>query len=43
MAANEQAHRIYEQWDRYARSGEIDAPLGLYASDATFESPLVPC
>jgi len=34
--------RIYEKWHEYARSGNVEAILTLYASDAIFESPLVP-
>ena len=33
---------IYEQWHEYARTGNVDALVELYAEDATFESPLVP-
>ena len=42
MTTNDQAQRVYELWDRYARSGEIDELVALYAPDGVFESPLVP-
>jgi len=42
MTTNDQAHHIYHKWDEYARAGEVDALLALYAPDGTFESPLVP-
>lgn len=42
MPSNDQAHRIYHEWDEHARSGDIDALLFLYVSGGTFESPLVP-
>lgn len=42
MTTNDQAHHIYHKWDEYARSGEFDALLSLYAQDGTIESPLVP-
>src|SRR5689334_16642138 len=42
MTTNDQAHRIYQKWDEYARSGEVDGLLALYAPDGIFESPLVP-
>jgi hypothetical protein len=34
--------RVYELWDRYARTGDVERLLALYAEDAVFESPLVP-
>ncbi|QKE40372.1 MAG: nuclear transport factor 2 family protein [Ferrovum myxofaciens] len=33
---------IYNQWHDFARTGNVDALLSLYATDAVFESPLVP-
>lgn len=42
MTTNEQAQRVYELWDQYARSGQIDGLIALYAPDGVFESPLVP-
>ena len=36
--------RIYKAWDEARGVKDLDAALALYASDATFESPLVaPC
>lgn len=34
--------RIFHQWDRFAREGDVERLLALYAEDAVFESPLVP-
>ncbi len=34
--------RIYEEWHKRARSGDVAGLLELYASDAILESPLVP-
>ena len=34
--------RVYELWDRYARTGDVERLLALYAEDAVFESPLIP-
>ncbi len=34
--------RIYEQWDEYAKSRDVEKLLALYAADAVLESPLVP-
>jgi hypothetical protein len=34
--------RIYERWHEYARTGDVERLLLLYADDAIFESPLVP-
>lgn len=42
MTTNDQAHHIYQKWHEYARSGELDGLLALYAPDGIFESPLVP-
>jgi len=42
MTTNDQAHHVYHRWDEYARSGEIDSLLALYAPNGIFESPLVP-
>ncbi|HVJ34455.1 MAG TPA: nuclear transport factor 2 family protein [Terriglobia bacterium] len=37
-----QAERIYRLWDQYWSADDLDAMIGLYAEDATIESPLVP-
>jgi hypothetical protein len=34
--------RIYEEWHLFARQGDVERLLSLYADDAEFESPLVP-
>jgi hypothetical protein len=33
--------RIFEEWQRYALAGDVEALLELYATDAELESPLV--
>lgn len=35
------AARIYELWDKYVRDRDLESLLGLYADDATIQSPLV--
>ena len=34
--------RIFEEWQRCARAGDVERLLDLYAPDAELESPLVP-
>src|SRR6185312_17454775 len=34
--------RIFHEWDRFAREGDVQRLLALYAEEAVFESPLVP-
>jgi hypothetical protein len=34
--------RVYELWDQYARTGDVERLLELYAEDAVLESPLIP-
>ncbi len=41
MTTNEQAQRVYDLWDRYARNGNLDELVKLYEPDGIFESPLV--
>lgn len=36
------AEKIYEDWHRFAKGGNTDGLISLYAEDAEFESPLVP-
>lgn len=43
MTTNDQAHRVYHEWDEHARSGDIDALLSLYASDGTLRARLFQC
>src|SRR5258707_5823553 len=33
---------IYRLWDKYARTGDVEGLLSLYAPDATLETPLIP-
>jgi len=33
--------RIYHLWDQYARHGDVEGLLSLYAADATLETPLI--
>ena len=33
---------IYEQWHKFAKTGDVPALIDLYTEDAIFESPLVP-
>ena len=33
--------RIYREWDACNRASDVEGIVALYASDATFESPLV--
>lgn len=40
--SREHARFVFDEWDRRARAGDVPALLGLYAEDATLESPLVP-
>lgn len=37
-----QVERIYRLWDQYWSADDLEAMIGLYAEDATIESPLVP-
>lgn len=37
-----QVENIYRRWDDYWSADDLDAMIGLYAEDATIESPLVP-
>ena len=34
--------RIYEAWDRYAKTRDTEGLLSLYATDAVLETPLIP-
>lgn len=38
----QQCARIFETWHELARTRDVDGLLALYATNATFESPLVP-
>jgi hypothetical protein len=38
----EQAQFVFDEWDRRARSLDVEGLLELYADDAVLESPLVP-
>ena len=42
MSFEDDYQRIYHQWDEYAKTGNINGLLSLYADNAIFESPLVP-
>jgi hypothetical protein len=33
--------RIYVLWDQYARAGDVEGLLSLYAADAMLETPLI--
>jgi hypothetical protein len=35
------AQRIYEQWHEFAKNGNVEALMNLYAPDAIVETPLV--
>lgn len=37
-----QVERVYRLWDQYWSADDLDAMIGLYAENATIESPLVP-
>lgn len=39
---NADCERIYEAWDRYARTVDTEGRLSLYAEDAVLETPLIP-
>lgn len=38
----ERGKEIFDLWDKYAKTGNIEGLLSLYAEDAHFETPLVP-
>ena len=42
MSFEDDCARIYDEWDQYAKNGNIPGLLSLYHEDAIFESPLVP-
>jgi hypothetical protein len=39
---NTAIEQVYRKWHDYARAGDVEGLLSLYAPDATLESPLVP-
>ncbi|HEU5383869.1 MAG TPA: nuclear transport factor 2 family protein [Ktedonobacteraceae bacterium] len=40
MHVEAEAQRIYEQWQEFAKNGNVEALMNLYAPDALLETPL---